>query len=135
MQHTQHERKDRKPGSAVIEFTLLVTLVMLPLLVGAADFALYINARHIVARAANEGIMLAVQGKDPAPQVLEFLSRAGLSPSKASVSLNASDTVPVTGTRMTLTTVYEVEGLIAAPFVPALERLTQVTVTAVGRHT
>ncbi len=121
-------------GSVVIEFTLITTLVLLPLLVGAADFALYLNARHIVARAANEGVMLAVQGLDPAPRVLEYLALAGLSPAKAAVTLTASDAVPVTGTRMTLTASYEVEGLVAAPFVPALERLTQVRVQAVGRH-
>lgn len=123
-----------KRGSAVLEFTLIVTLVLLPLLVGTADFALYVNARHVMVRAANEGVMQAIHGEDPAPRVLEFVSRAGLSAAHTSVQLDADAAVPVTGTRLTLTVVHEVQGLIVSPMVPALEKLTQVTVTAVGRH-
>lgn len=134
MRNREDIRNEMRPGSAVIEFTLIIVLVMLPLLVGAADFALHLNARHIVSRAVNEGIMLAVQGHDPTSVVLQFLERAGLNSSAATVTLTADAEPPVTGTRMTLTTNCPVDGLIVASFVPALSQLTEVNVTAVGRR-
>jgi Flp pilus assembly protein TadG len=78
---------DSKRGSAVIEFALLMSLLLVPLLAGIWDAAKMIDMNQILTRAAREGVILASRGDDPAETVLAYVAAEGLSTDNLTVSV------------------------------------------------
>ncbi|XXJ18732.1 TadE/TadG family type IV pilus assembly protein [Desulfovibrio caledoniensis] len=78
---------DSKHGSAVIEFALLMSLLLVPLLAGIWDAAKMIDMNQILTRAAREGVILASRGDDPAETVLAYVAAEGLSTDNLTVSV------------------------------------------------
>jgi Flp pilus assembly protein TadG len=122
----------RQQGIVTAEFAIIAALVLLPLLVGVADFSIYINARHVVSRAVQQGCMVAVQGEDPAQAVSDYLSGAGLDPAQASIVHRTTGTA--TGSETTVRVVYDVTHLVAFPWDGVLPSLDTVEASAVVRR-
>jgi Flp pilus assembly protein TadG len=81
------KNNDRLSGSAVIEFALLMSLLLVPLLAGIWDAAKMIDMNQILTRAAREGVILASRGDDPAETVLAYVAAEGLSTDNLTVSV------------------------------------------------
>ena len=80
------KNNDTRRGSAVIEFALLMSLLLVPLLAGIWDAAKMIDMNQILTRAAREGVIMASRGDDPAETVLAYVTAEGLSTDHLTVS-------------------------------------------------
>jgi hypothetical protein len=78
---------DSLTGSAVIEFALLMSLLLAPLLAGIWDAAKMIDMNQILTRAAREGVIMASRGDDPAETVRSYVASEGLSTDHLTVSV------------------------------------------------
>jgi Flp pilus assembly protein TadG len=122
------ERNNGQRGMAMLEFAL-VLLVLLPLLVGMADFSLYLHAGHVLSRAARESAMAAVQGGDAARSARDYLAAAGLDPDKVLVEAATSPEGPDVTVRLR----YDLTGTVAFPWEEVLPVMTQVEAAASAR--
>ena len=122
----------RQQGIVTAEFAIIAALVLLPLLVGVADFSIYINARHVVSRAVQQGCMVAVQGEDPSQAVSAYLSGAGLDPAQARIVHQTTGTA--TGSETSVHVIYNVSHLVAFPWDDVLPTLNNVEASAVVRR-
>ncbi|MGE4424238.1 MAG: TadE/TadG family type IV pilus assembly protein [Pseudodesulfovibrio sp.] len=78
---------DSRRGSAIIEFALLMSLLLVPLLAGIWDAAKMIDMNQILTRAAREGVIMASRGDDPAETVRAYVASEGLATDNLTVSV------------------------------------------------
>jgi hypothetical protein len=76
-----------KNGSAVIEFALLMSMLLIPLLAGVWDAARLIDMNQVLTRAAREGVVLASRGDDPVTRVLDYVRAEGLTTDNLTVTV------------------------------------------------
>lgn len=81
------KNNDGRSGSAVIEFALLMSLLLVPLLAGIWDAAKMIDMNQILTRAAREGVIMASRGDDPAETVRAYVASEGLPADNLTVSV------------------------------------------------
>lgn len=78
-------------GSVAVEFAVVMSLVLLPFLIGVVDVGRLCATRAVLTRAVREGAIQASRSRDYETTVKEALASAGLSPEKVVVELVAVD--------------------------------------------
>jgi len=76
-----------KQGTVVMEFALLISLLLVPLLAGIWDVSKMIDMNQILTRAAREGVVLASRGNDAVAPVKAYVASAGLATENLSVTV------------------------------------------------
>ena len=91
------KNRENRNGSAVIEFALLMSLLLVPLLAGIWDVARMIDMNQILTRAAREGVIMASRGDDPSSTVIAYIQSAGLTVDQLTVTVQVGAEDPVVG--------------------------------------
>lgn len=99
-----------KKGIVSIEFVIITTLVLLPMLAGMVDLARLLRTDMILNRAAREGSINLMRNNDHVSAVNTYLTASGLDPANATISLSGS-----TGADRTLSITYQIPNL---PLIP-----------------
>ncbi|BCS89717.1 TadE/TadG family type IV pilus assembly protein [Pseudodesulfovibrio sediminis] len=101
------KRNTNKNGSMVIEFALLTTLLLIPILAGMWDLSQLIDMNQIMTRAAREGVVMASRGDDPVARVKEYVESAGLPAANLSVTVQLGPEDPIVGQEVVVTLNYD----------------------------
>lgn len=96
-----------KNGSAVIEFALLMSLLLVPLLAGVWDASKLIDMNQVLTRAAREGVVLASRGDDPISSVLSYVESAGYVTANLTVTVDHGPVDPDFGQEVSVTLNYD----------------------------
>jgi len=120
-------RPDREGGSMCIEFALLVTFFLMPLLAGIVDFGQILHAQSVVARAAREGAVAAARNQDINTVVDAYLQNAGYQLDLSHVS---TDGTRVSGEPVTVTVRYDTSAMVLIPWQSISPTMTQVVASA-----
>lgn len=91
--HMRSTRGTRRTGVATVEAALVLSLVIVPLMIGVWEVGRLVYAQQVVANAAREGCRLAAQGKTINSQGGATSIMAGSSASPDPTNPNVWDTV------------------------------------------
>lgn len=98
---------ESRKGIAIVEFAMLMSLLLVPLVAGVWDISRFIDIGQVLTRAAREGVVLASRGYDPTTRVTEHVEAGGLDPSKLSVSVEESAPQPGLGREVAVYLTYD----------------------------
>lgn len=100
------KNSQNKNGSAVIEFALLMSLLLIPLLAGVWDASKLIDMNQVLTRAAREGVVLASRGDDPITNVISYIEDAGYAADNLTVTVEHGLVDPDFGQEVSITLSY-----------------------------
>ncbi len=129
----RHGKGDSRRGGAAVEFALLLVFVFMPLTVAVIDLGQMIHAQYVITRAAREGVMASIRGRDAQAKVSDYINNAGLDSANALVT--APSPGAVSGSDATVTIVYDLTGMYLIPWDGVFSNLESVTASATGRQT
>lgn len=95
-----------KNGSTIVEFALLISLLLLPLLAGIWDASKLIDMNQVLTRAAREGVVMASRGDDPISNVISYVESAGYVADNLTVSVQVGADDPDFGQEVAVTLSY-----------------------------
>jgi Flp pilus assembly protein TadG len=121
-------------GNAIIECTLIIVALLLPVSISVIDFGYSLHARHVVEGAAREGAAAAARGEDALQKVTGYLEAAGLNPNL--LTLDGPNYVPaaIPGAEVQVALTYSLEDFPIIPWGEVIPAMTQVGASAVMRY-
>lgn len=107
-QHTRKHSKNQM-GSSVLEFAMIVTFILTPLMGGVLDISKLLIIDNVLTRAAREGVVVASRGDDAVAPVRRMIEGAGLSMEKTRVNVSVGGNRPDLGRQVTVKLAYAIE--------------------------
>lgn len=95
-----------KNGSTVVEFALLMSALLVPLLLGTWDVVRLIDMNQVLTRAAREGVVMASRGDDPTSRVLDYVLAEGFSVDNLNVTVEHGPEEPGFGQEVSVSLSY-----------------------------
>nr|WP_321255544.1 TadE/TadG family type IV pilus assembly protein [uncultured Pseudodesulfovibrio sp.] len=106
----------KKQGAMALEFALLMSLLLIPLITGMWDASQLIDMNQILTRAAREGVVMASRGDDPVAQVQAFVESAGLESNNLVVEIELGQDDPELGQEIAVRLNYNLSGSTVLPW-------------------
>ncbi|BDQ38653.1 hypothetical protein SYK_30130 [Pseudodesulfovibrio nedwellii] len=106
----------KKQGAMALEFALLMSLLLIPLITGMWDASQLIDMNQILTRAAREGVVMASRGNDPVAQVQAFVESAGLESNNLVVEIELGQDDPELGQEIAVRLNYNLSGSTVLPW-------------------
>jgi len=105
-----------KQGALAIEFALLMSLLLIPLVTGMWDASQLIDMNQVLTSAAREGVVLASRGDDPVAPVQAFVESAGLESNNLVVEVELGLEDPELGQEVAVRLNYNFSGSTVLPW-------------------
>lgn len=96
-------------GSSVLEFAMVVTFILTPLMAGVLDISRLITIDNILTRAAREGVVVASRGEDVVGPVRRMIEGAGLSMESTQLNVSVGGDRPDLGRQVTVQLAYSID--------------------------
>ncbi|GFK95967.1 hypothetical protein NNJEOMEG_03840 [Fundidesulfovibrio magnetotacticus] len=121
-------------GVAAVEFALIGSLVLIPLVIAILDFSQMFQIRQVVAQACEVGALAASDGQAPEPLMRAYVQQAGQDSGRLGVAVTANFQQLPPGTAIRVDATFDLRGLPIIPWGAAIPGFVELTAQATARR-